>query len=137
MSNLGISKGLSSYEAEGYGSGSVSNFFGSSGGLLLKQDILEAGGDGDLINLDLNLCRRYWGKWRRLNKRYIFHLNFTSLWFSNIKEGGVDRGGIKMFSSVKLKEKAWALGLELLCLNRKDMYITGSSIGSINMEQIW
>jgi hypothetical protein len=138
LANLGVRKGLSSCEAGGYGGGGVSNFCGCFVNLLLKWDISGAGrgwGDGDLIDLDLDLCRRHRGKQRRLNKRRIFHLNFTSLWFSNIEKCGVNEGGVKAFGSAKAEGwESQTLGLEDLCLDIEDMCIAGGGTGGIDME---
>jgi hypothetical protein len=140
LADLGIGKGLSSCEAGGYSGGSVLNFCGCFVNLLLEQDILGAGrgwGDGDLINLNLDLYGRHRGKWRRLNERHIFYLNFTFLWFSNVKERGVNGEGVKVFGSAKLEGwKSQTLWLEDLCLDIEDMCIARGGTSGINMEQI-
>jgi hypothetical protein len=109
--------------------------------LLLEWDISGARrgwGDGDLVDLDLDLWGRHRGKWRRLNERCIFHLNFTSLWFSNVKECGVDGEGVKAFGSAKAEGwESQTLGLEDLHLDIEDMWIASSGIGGIDMEWIW
>jgi hypothetical protein len=97
---------------------------------------LRAGEDQDLVDLNLNLHGGNWGKQRRLNERCIFYLNFTLLQFSNIKKGGVNKRGVKVFGSARLEEKIGVLGLELLCLDRKDIYIAEGSISGVDIEQI-